>query len=169
MLKPIKHKPMNIQEAIELAEAILSQHSVLCDWTVVSNRRKKAFGVCSYRKKEIQLSSIVVPYMTNEAIKDTILHEIAHALCPRQYHNHVWRAKCIELGGNGERCGDDTNYSDGNEGRLNMLEKVSKYSLSCPTCGIVSYKQRMSKRSFSCANHGGGYDPKYKLVVALNV
>jgi hypothetical protein len=36
--------------------------------------------------------------------RDTILHEIAHALTPGHNHDSVWRAKSIEIGCDGKRC-----------------------------------------------------------------
>ena len=37
-------------------------------------------------------------------IRDTILHEIAHALTPGQHHNDVWRRKATAIGCTGQRC-----------------------------------------------------------------
>lgn len=39
-------------------------------------------------------------------IRDTILHEIAHALVgPNHCHDLVWKAKCLEIGATPRRCG----------------------------------------------------------------
>ena len=95
---------MNIHEAISLGYDIINEFPSLYNWTVTSNNRKRAFGLCSHSKEVISLSSYLVPQMTDKAIKNTIIHEIAHALTPFHGHDNVWRDKCISLGGNGKRC-----------------------------------------------------------------
>ena len=38
-------------------------------------------------------------------IKNTILHEIAHALVgPKHGHNEIWKQKALEIGCDAERC-----------------------------------------------------------------
>lgn len=161
---------MNIAQAINLAYEKLGMHPELDKWIVTSNRRKSAFGLCSYRRKEIQLSETLVPAMTDEAILDTIYHEIAHALTEGHKHNRVWSAKCIELGGNGQRCGGSHKYENGKVGKDMLMKNIAKYTLTCPdtNCGHISHMHRKPKRSFSCGQHGGGYNPKYKLEVTQN-
>lgn len=41
---------------------------------------------------------------TYAEIMDTVIHEVAHALVgPDMHHGVVWKNKCLELGGSGER------------------------------------------------------------------
>ena len=159
---------MTINQAIVLARKIISKHSELRYWTVTSNNRKRAFGVCSYTNRQIELSSHLVPVMTDEAINDTIVHEIAHALCPNHSHDNVWKQKCIELGGSGQRCGGVEKYKNGKDGMIDSHEKISKYTLTCPVCGEKYYLNRKPTRAKGCGKHGGGYKPEYKLVLTQN-
>lgn len=46
--------------------------------------------------------------------------------------------------GNGQRCGGSDNYKDGKEGRQVVMEKLAKYTLTCPVCGAV-YRQAEEK------------------------
>lgn len=67
------------------------------------NNRKRAFGVCYYGKiKKIELSEYLCKNMLEEEVKDTILHEMAHAVDAgvRGYSNHDkhWKKIAIELG-----------------------------------------------------------------------
>ena len=94
---------MTLNQAITLAKKLLSKYPELKGWSVSTNMRKRAFGVCDYRNRLIELSAILVPAMTDEAIQDTIVHEIAHALTPGHNHDYVWKQKCIELGGDGKQ------------------------------------------------------------------
>ena len=161
---------MTIVQAVKMATQMLREHNELNNWIVVLNRRKSAFGVCSYKQKEIQLSSLLISVTTEDSIKNTIIHEIAHALCPKQGHNRIWQRKCIELGGNGKRCGGSDNYKDGYEGREEFEKKTAKYTLTCTVCHKKSYKNRHStRRSSSCGEHGTRYyDERYKLIVTQN-
>lgn len=159
---------MTITEAIKLAEKTLKKHKELSNWTVTTNRRKKAFGVCNYTLKQIELSVHLVPVMTNEGILDTIVHEIAHALTPRHNHDRVWKAKCIELGGDGKRCHGAEKYKNGEEGRKVTLEKISKYTLTCPVCGKTYHKVRKPTSAKACGMHGRSFKLEYKLILTQN-
>jgi len=160
---------MTINQAIKLGTKILREHKELNSWTVVTNKRKAAFGVCNYSLRRIELSEILIPRCTDESIKDTIIHEIAHALTEGHNHDKVWKAKCIELGGNGKRCGGEDNYKDGAEGRNQLKAEISKYTLTCPVCGEKYHRNRRPSKQSSCGKHGTrGYDPKYKLTLAQN-
>jgi len=160
---------MTINQAITLTKNLLKNHSELKNWTVTTNRRKRAFGCCDYTDKQIELSQYLVPLMTDWAIKDTILHEIAHALTPIHNHDKVWKAKCIELGGDGKRCHGAEKYKDGEEGRAKSLKKIVKYTLTCPVCGATYHKCRKPLHPSSCSNHGSRvYNVAYKLVLTQN-
>ena len=54
---------------------------------------------------EISLSRHYVRHAEEAHIRDTILHEIAHALVgPRHGHDAVWRRKAREIGCTANRC-----------------------------------------------------------------
>ena len=111
---------MTTTDAVILSNELLRKHSELNLWKVSLNKRKSAFGVCNYTDKEIQLSSVLVPSMTDKAIFETIVHEIAHALTPRHGHDYFWKRKCVELGGNGNRVGGSDKYVGGEIGRAHV-------------------------------------------------
>jgi predicted SprT family Zn-dependent metalloprotease len=160
---------MTINQAITLTKKMLSEYSELSRWNVTTNRRKKAAAVCNYTYRQIELSMYVIPSLLDSSVKDSIIHEIAHALCPGENHNNVWKRKCIELGGNGQRCYSSVDYREGAKGRIELQEKLAKYTLTCPVCGEKYFKNRRPTKSSSCGKHGTrGYDPKYKLTVTQN-
>lgn len=159
---------MTINQVLTLATELKNKHAELLHWRVTFNNRKRAFGVCHHGNEEIQLSSVLIPVMSEESIKETIIHEIAHALTKGHGHDNVWRRKCIELGGTGNRVGGNEKFKDGEEGRLDFHKANSKYTLTCPTCGYQSFRNRQLKRSCSCPNHGHGYNPLHKLIVTQN-
>ena len=160
---------MTINQVLALATELKNKHSELLSWTISFNKRKRAFGVCNYGKREISISSILIPFMTDSAIKDTIIHEIAHALTKGHDHDKVLKRKCIELGGTGDRLGGSNKFEGGDSSRLEFNEKNSKYTLTCPTCGCKSYINRMPKHSQSCGKHGDRrYNPIHKLILTQN-
>lgn len=159
---------MTLNQAVILAKKMIENHKELKGWRIVSNRRKRAFGVCNYTYRQIELSAYLIPECTDKSIKDTIIHEIAHALCPGHNHDRVWQMKCVELGGNGQRCGGADNYKEGKVGSLVLQEKLAKYTLTCPVCDAVYHKNRKTTKVSSCGKHGRVYDPKYKLTVTQN-
>lgn len=84
-----------------LAEYAREQISKHLDerWTFRWNKRKKAFGICCYSKKTIELSAYMVECGESvDSMKRTVIHEIAHALTPGDHHGPRWRAKMRELG-----------------------------------------------------------------------
>ena len=73
-----------------------------------SNARAN-FGMCSYQRGNptyfiITISKPLAELNDDETVKQVVLHEIAHALTPGHGHDTTWKQKCLELGGNGERC-----------------------------------------------------------------
>jgi hypothetical protein len=95
---------MNVGDAATLARGLLDEHG-LRDWTVVFDRAKRRAGVCRPARKEIGLSGPLTALHPEAEVRDTILHEIAHALVgPRHGHDAVWRATARRIGCSGERC-----------------------------------------------------------------
>lgn len=72
----------------------------LKDWGVriTSDITLPFLGKCMYADKCILLNGHHIDIHPREEVIDTILHEVAHALCPRQGHNDVWATKAREIG-----------------------------------------------------------------------
>lgn len=160
---------MKTVEVLTLVNELKNKHAELRYWTVDFNNRKRAFGLCNYTKRTIELSRVLIPFMSDEAIKDTIIHEIAHALTHGDGHGYRWQRKCIELGGDGQRVHGAEKYKDGEKGVIEFKKATAKYTLTCPVCQRESFYNRKPKHSISCGNHGlGRYDERYKLVISQN-
>jgi predicted SprT family Zn-dependent metalloprotease len=95
---------MDLTDAARLGRRLLDEHG-LHDWTVVFDRAKRRAGVCRPGRREIGLSGPLTAIHPEAEVRDTILHEIAHALVgPRHGHDEVWRATALRIGCTGQRC-----------------------------------------------------------------
>lgn len=104
-------------------------------WRFELSTTKHRVGECNHTKKRIRYSIHCVKETPIEEIKDTILHEIAHALVgPGHGHNRVWQAIAIAVGARPERCTE-------------MAETTAKpnYVLKCPNCGNKWQRYRLKK------------------------
>ena len=120
-------------EVRTLALALMAAHG-LRGWSFAFNRRKRALGLCRYATKIIELSLYLVDGNDKDEVRDTLLHEIAHALVgPGHAHDAVWKAKCAEVGAKPERCGQ----ADMPEGR---------WKSSCGGCGQAFSRHRRPSR-----------------------
>ena len=89
---------MTLTEIKTFAEANIKEH-LSADWTFVFNNRKTAFGVCNYRDHTIALSKVSADNETDDAVEQTILHEIAHAMCGRGHgHGATWKQTARAIG-----------------------------------------------------------------------
>ncbi len=88
-------------------------------------------------------------------VKNTILHEIAHALVGNgNGHNWVWQQKALEIGCDGRRC-----FS-----RDKVKMPKPNYTATCKSCGKLSHRYRKPRKQWSCGRCGGGrFDEKYLL------
>lgn len=85
----------------EFALKKMAEHGLIADgWKFVFNTRtKNRLGQCQYRNKTIELSANHVRTHIMAQVVDTIMHEIAHALCSRGAgHGAEWKRKAYELG-----------------------------------------------------------------------
>ena len=97
----------NLQPIIDFAESKLAEHG-LSDWRFRFNDRRKSIGLCVFNHKEVQFS-IHYTGVDEDQWKDTVLHEIAHALAGRAAgHGPAWRAMCRKIGAKPERCVSDS-------------------------------------------------------------
>jgi len=92
-----------IESIHETALQTLRDHG-LTRWRFRFDHSTRRAGCCNYRDRLISISFELVRNGSEADIRDTILHEIAHALVGKK-HNHdaVWQAKARELGCSGER------------------------------------------------------------------
>jgi len=163
---------MELARAQKLANELMTLHGLIAPtWSFKFDSAKRRFGVCKYSrlsgsviKGEIGLSKHLVLLNDEEKVRDTILHEIAHALTPGHGHDYAWRCKCIEIGAKPERC-----YSS-NEVNTIPLSQY-KYLATCGGCGKeyglhkMTAKRQRTKSSCRCQ---GGKPWEERFILQFN-
>ena len=113
---------MELKKAEQLAKDLIQKYNL--DFNFKWIRSNNYCGRCSDKRKEIMLSKSITELNTEELVKDTILHEIAHALVgARHGHNFVWKMKATEIG-----CSPSRTASE-------FMVIPYTYDLVCPNCG----------------------------------
>jgi predicted SprT family Zn-dependent metalloprotease len=156
-----KQNNMELSRASNLAFNLMAKHGLIeKGWRFEFDNARRRFGVCRFGTKRIGLSQHLVSLNDEAKVKDTILHEIAHALVGVKHgHDWVWRAKAIEIGCDGERC-----YSSDE-----VVTPESRYIAECCGCKKTYKKHRKPRSTGSCGKCSGGrYNPTYKLEWKLN-
>lgn len=95
---------MQLDEARAMARQLMDHHG-LHGWQLVFDRAKTRAGVCRPAQREIGLSAVLTPLHSEAEVRETVLHEIAHALVgPHHGHDAAWRARARSIGATGARC-----------------------------------------------------------------
>ncbi len=137
---------MRMDHALAMARRLMADHE-LHGWTVVADRAKTRAGVCRFGKRQIGLSRPLTELHSEEEVRDTILHEIAHALVgPEHGHDRVWRAKARAIGSSGERCVS-----------LDAPRVVGDWVGTCPA-GHTSTRHRAPQRVATCSRRSRRFD-----------
>ena len=129
---------MDTSEAKELAVSLMCKHALVSKgWSFQFDESVRRFGLCSYRTKTISLSRTLVELNPIEQVRDTILHEVAHALAgPTAKHGRVWQLMAQSIGARPERC-----YSSDE-----VQTPTAPWQAVCQFCHRVIKRHRMSKR-----------------------
>ena len=123
--------------ALALGADLFKQYG-LDDWSLRLDHARRRAGMCDYNTKTISLSRHYVRYADMDHIRDTLLHEIAHALVgPHHGHDLVWRNKAREIGCSAMRC-HSLNFSR------------AAWLMSCPN-GCFSVERHRRSNGLVCA------------------
>ena len=143
---------MDLNEAARVGHRLLAEHG-LGEWTIVFNQAKRQAGICMPGRKEIGLSAPLTSIHPEAEVRDTLLHEIAHALVGTQHgHDDVWRATALRIGCSGLRCtSEDAPGIDGS------------WVGTCPA-GHRSSRHRRPERPTSCRTCSPSFDVGHLLT-----
>ena len=137
---------MNIIQAKRILREELDKHELYHVEARMNGRLTSAFGRYKYHRlssyKVVELSTKLVEINDEERVRLTILHEVAHALTEGHGHDNVWKAKLLEIGGDGKRC-----YSSSDTNTIERTRSSKLYKLECQECGADKfgrYRRRMN-------------------------
>jgi predicted SprT family Zn-dependent metalloprotease len=130
-----------LAEVAKLARDLMDEHG-LRKWSFRFDHSTRRAGSCDYRNKTLTIAFELARTGTDADIRDTLLHEIAHALVGKKHnHDEVWRTKAQEIGCSGERTH-----------RLSF--SPPRYSVTCENnCWTHTAERR--NRNLLCRRCGG--------------
>lgn len=132
---------MTIKEIRELVDNTLEAKGFKREFPVrLNNRFSRVYGAVRLRNRKIyamEFSSKFVAQAPDDVMRETVLHECAHAIVdlryPNEFHMHddVFNITCAELGIVGRPY---TPF---------IIKR--KYNVYCPNCGLVASYDRKTK------------------------
>jgi predicted SprT family Zn-dependent metalloprotease len=127
------------------AHDLLHQHGLTAlGWRFAWDRALTRFGSCHYGRRRITLSKPLALANSPEENRDTLLHEIAHAIAgPRAGHGNTWKAACRTLGARPHPTAPHTTHTP-----------PARYVLECEHCGYRWRRYRRPHRTLVCAECG---------------
>lgn len=131
---------MKLIDAFYMGADTLSDYGLVDDgWTFGFDNAYKRFGVTKFATKRITISTALTKVNDETAVKNVILHEIAHVLAgPKENHTKKWREIALMIGCDGEQ------YAKG------VNTKPKRWRGTCPM-GHNAYRERLSARhNYSC-------------------
>lgn len=154
---------MDWSQAVTLARTLMDEHG-LSHVPFVESNAKRQFGVTTHRvtrrfgtvvNEELLSIGLSRPLtVVNDAacVRDTILHEIAHAKAGHSAgHNYQWKLVAMGLGCNpSHTCGEG------------VKSVAGKYQATCP-CGLDHNMYRMPQRRKICRRCKASLDFKRVL------
>lgn len=143
---------MNLNEAETLAKSLMTQHGVGY-LAFAFDGGKRRMGATFFLNiggsklpTKITLSRHYAALLSEQEVRDIILHEIAHALAGHAAgHGPVWRNAARKIGAKAERCG--------------VASASPEHSVlgTCPVCDkVVSRQHRLPLRVYfhsKCGKH----------------
>lgn len=124
-------------DVCELVRSLMLQHG-LHDWIFQQDNSIARAGCCNFGTRTISLSKHLVrdDKHSMHEVKNTALHEIAHALAgPRAAHGPEWKSIAIHIGCDGIRC-------------HSMELKEPAKVMACRDCGYVNAIRHRVMRKF---------------------
>jgi len=128
---------MNIQQTYDLVVDLLKKHGLREQgWTFAVSRGKYVLGSCVYKTKTIKISKYLIQLGTDQEVRDTVMHEVGHALAGgKAGHGWLWRQKCRDVGlMNPEQYAGELSY-----------QVPHKVELVCQWHGLIDKRQRRLK------------------------
>ncbi|SEA68973.1 Predicted Zn-dependent metalloprotease, SprT family [Bowdeniella nasicola] len=90
---------MDLNELRDFALTLMREHD-LQGWTFGYDRATRRAGLCNYTHHKITVSRHLMRLYSEAEAKDTVIHEVAHAIAgPLAGHGPIWKHVARSLGG----------------------------------------------------------------------
>lgn len=87
-----------LNDVAGMARRLMEEHG-LGDWTLAFVEAKRRLGDCHFGDRVIRISRAHALQGSEDQIRDTVLHEIAHAIAgPEAGHGPLWKATARRIG-----------------------------------------------------------------------
>jgi predicted SprT family Zn-dependent metalloprotease len=132
---------MDLDKAAHMAHTLMADYDLdFSGWTFAFDNAKRRCGQTRFSTQRITLSRYYVNLNGESEVRDTILHEIAHAIAgPGHGHGARWRTIARNVGATPKRCAENAVMPEG------------KWRGSC-SCGAASEatRHRITKGTYFC-------------------
>lgn len=149
---------MDLNDAEDLAHDLMDDHN-LNHWSFRWSNARTIFGQCCEQSQTLFLSRPLVQAYPEAEVRDTILHEIAHALVGSEHnHDKVWKAAVVAIGGRPE-----TTYTS-------TVRLPKRWVGHCPLCfrEFTCNRRSGTKVCGPCYRGSGGGDDTPPIVWERN-
>jgi cyclomaltodextrinase / maltogenic alpha-amylase / neopullulanase len=148
---------VDLVDAETMARQLIAEH-LDTRWTFKWDNAKTRLGACHHRNRTITLSKHFAALNGEGETRDTVLHEIAHALTPGAAHGPAWKKTAARIGAR------PTARADGGS----LAKPDPTWVAECPRCAATLWRYRRSKTPVACArccnrHNGGRFDPRFVL------
>ena len=139
----------DLQALRRVAEDMIAAH-LDASWTFAYDSAKRRAGACDYTRKRITVSRYLSARYDDETNRQTLLHEIAHALAgARAAHGTAWKRTARAIG-----------YTGGVTHHGGTATELAPWVGTCPA-GHVAYRHRRATRATSCAKCSRTFDERF--------
>lgn len=139
----------DLQALRRVAEDMIAAH-LDASWTFAYDSAKRRAGACDYTRKRITVSRYLSARYDDETNRQTLLHEIAHALAgARAAHGTAWKRTARAIG-----------YTGGVTHHGETATELAPWVGTCPA-GHVAYRHRRATRATSCATCSRTFDERF--------
>jgi predicted SprT family Zn-dependent metalloprotease len=160
---------VDLKQASDIARQEMNRRG-LQSWTFDMNySMKTSFGRCNVKIYTISLSAVLTHLNTETEVRNTIRHEIAHALreiernnigpstrhlTAGQWHDQRWAEIARTLGSDGKQF-----YSQRTVQTGKVTPTKNAWRMTCPNCGLTGTIMRRSSKSCcaKCVQATGQY------------
>jgi len=119
-------------------------------WSFAFDNAKRRAGQCDYTRKRITVSRYLSARYDDDTNRQTLLHEVAHALAgPRAAHGPAWKRVARAIG-----------YTGGVTHHGETATELAPWVGVCPA-GHVAHRHRRPTRPMSCARCSPRFDERH--------